>query len=784
MATGTVTLTKTAFTWRDWVSIASSSDGTKWVAVNENSFYGNKVLRSTDSGATWTELGLNTSVHKIASSSDGTKLAVTTDNHIWTSADSGNNWTEQTNSPSGLYEIASSSDGSKLVACKWNGYICTSDDYGVSWVQRYESKGWVSIAMSSNGQIIYATDRGYIYKSIDGGATWDNLGTSGTWYLATSANGLIVLASGLKISTDGGLNWSTKLSELGENWKGVAVSSDGSVMAAVTYGNQRIYTSIDGGVTWITKNDAIETGNLISVRLSADGAKIVVGAQSGFLYTGAIAGVGIPASASAAISSNALQTYMSSSSATSVALAREVRAAIKDLTDNSARATAKADYISAMRAKEPTLKIAIPQTDFQGYINTFAGVSSTIEAAPKPIDVILPSASNIVDITTASVDETKYTAIEMPVNTTMTVQDNGSTVGTLTYDGSVYMDSNGATYSVGNSIIFGTKKVTILGQGSALVSITNTYKSIEVNLNVEISANGTIEVLGHQPVAPSNIVIASTLLPVDALYDSSNNIALIEFWEPDNLDDIMAQLASTQTLGGVEGYKITAKKLALGLQNCLIGELDAKSAEPFNAAPKYGAAGAQNGNRVMTGFGRFALMAYAHYIMGHVQATAAITNDTDFMKGMLSLNSDTLTDYKYANIGNYDGADAPWTTAGSASDANLAVRLVKALIDNNPTTSLVSNGAATTVANIVKQVIGQDASRATDEDNNKYSPENHGLLRFYPDDVIYVSINLTTPTVTVGTGQQVSGPTMEGLYENATGDKKYTLKLTLGPASA
>jgi hypothetical protein len=215
----------------------------------------------------------------------------------------------------------------------------------------------------------------------------------------------------------------------------------------------------------------------------------------------------------------------------------------------------------------------------------------------------------------------------------------------------------------------------------------------------------------------------------------------------------------------------------------LTGELDAKSAEPFNATPKYGAAGAQNGNRIMTGFGRFALMAYAHYIMGHVQATAAITNDTDFMKGMMSLNSDTLTDYKYASIGNYDAAVAPWSTAGTPTDANLAVRLVKVILDANTSSSLVSTGAANSVANIVKQVIGQDASRATDEDNNKYSTENHGLLRFYPDDVIYVSITLTTPVVNVGTGQLVSDGTLENLYTNATGDKKYNFKITLGPAS-
>jgi hypothetical protein len=380
--------------------------------------------------------------------------------------------------------------------------------------------------------------------------------------------------------------------------------------------------------------------------------------------------------------------------------------------------------------------------------------------------------------------EAWYTPMMSGVEYTMT-NSMGSETAKFTFDAATNtMTKDGLAFVAGteftiNNVTYPTYALGSLAGGGGTIQPT----PIEVNLNVEISANGTLNVLGYSPTAPSNLVIATNMLPVDTLYDSISGIGLFEFWEPDNLNDIEAQLASTQTLGGVQGYKITAKKLALGLQNVLVGELDAKSAEPFNMAPKYGAAGAQNGSRVMTGFGRLALMAYAHYLMGHVQATAAITNDTDFMKGMLSLNSDTLTDYKYASIGNYDAAVAPWNTTGTPTDANLAVRLVKALLDANTSSSLVSNGAANSVANIVKQVIGQDASRATDEDNNKYSPENHGLLRFYPDDIIYISINLTTPVVNVGTGQLVSDSTLEGLYTNATGDKKYTLKITLGPMS-
>jgi hypothetical protein len=760
-------------------SIASSSNGNVLIV---GTVFGGPVYVSTNSGITWNTTSLpNGDWYGLASSSDGTKLVATSfGGRIYTSTDSGTTWTARESNRNWV-SVASSADGIKLVAAVRNGNMYTSTDSGVTWTPRGNNINWVSVASSADGTKLFASSVGPLYTSTDSGVTWTSRFSSQNYgAVASSADGtkLVVVVKGWSIyrSTNSGVNW-TEIN-LRKQWSSISSSSDGTNLIAAEDGG-KIYISSDSGTTWA---QTAQNKYWKAVTSSSDGNKLAAVAYQEYIYTTSK----LPQTASAAITSgtSALTTYMGASTATSVALATEVRTAIKALTDATVKAASKAAYIAAMRTKEPTLKVAVPQTDFSTYITTFSNVPTAISAAPKPIDVILPSASNIVDITTASVDETKYTALEMPINTTVTVQDNGTTVGTLTYNGSAYTDGNGNTYNVGDTIIFGTKKVTILGEGSALVSITNTYKSIEINLNVEISANGELNVLGYSPTAPSNIVIATNTLPVDALYDSASGVGLFEFWEPDNLNDIEAQLASTQTLGGVQGYKITAKKLALGLQNVLIGELDAKSAEPFSTAPKYGAANTQNGNRVMTGFGRLALMAYAHYLMGHVQATAAITNDTDFMKGMLSLNSDTLTDYKYANIGNYNASAAPWSTSGTPTDANLAARLVKALLDANTSSSLVSNGAANSVANIVNQVIGQDASRATDEDNNKYSPENHGLLRFYPDDIIYVSINLTTPVVNVGTGQLVSDETLQDLYTNATGDKKYTLKITLGPASA
>jgi hypothetical protein len=280
-------------------------------------------------------------------------------------------------------------------------------------------------------------------------------------------------------------------------------------------------------------------------------------------------------------------------------------------------------------------------------------------------------------------------------------------------------------------------------------------------------------------------------LPVDALYDGGNKKGLIEFWEDENVNDIICQLAKT-SLTETDGYELTAKKLVLGLQDVLMGKLNARESALVNAPPfdTYTALA----DTEMDGFGRLALMAYAHYLLGHVQATAAITNDKEFMYAMESRDKDTNL-YKYTVPEYVVGATgaSPYNVPGTSTDANLAARLVDALIKansdatGNPTTSKVASVAAKSalVANIVKQVLGQDANRAVGEDNSHYSPEKHGLLKFFPDDVIYVNINLRSPEVSFGLGgpkgQKVTADAIRTRYAD---DISYTIKITLGPKKA
>ena len=88
----------------------------------------------------------------ITSSADGTKLAaVVSGGSIYTSADSGATWTEQTAAGSRYWSsIASSADGTKLAAVVESGSIYTSADSGATWTEQTAagSRGWQSIASS------------------------------------------------------------------------------------------------------------------------------------------------------------------------------------------------------------------------------------------------------------------------------------------------------------------------------------------------------------------------------------------------------------------------------------------------------------------------------------------------------------------------------------------------------------------------------------------------------------------------------------------------------------
>ena len=146
-----------------WLSIASSADGAKLVAVDAAGF----IYTSHNSGNAWLQTSApNESWFGVASSTNGNNLvAVANAGPIYISTNSGVTWWAATNAPVvGWASVSSSSDGSKLDAVQWAGQVYTSTNGGITWLPQsvpntYDAGGTWGIAMSSDGdKIVTAGD--------------------------------------------------------------------------------------------------------------------------------------------------------------------------------------------------------------------------------------------------------------------------------------------------------------------------------------------------------------------------------------------------------------------------------------------------------------------------------------------------------------------------------------------------------------------------------------------------------------------------------------------------
>jgi prepilin-type N-terminal cleavage/methylation domain-containing protein len=296
-----------------WGAVASSSDGTKLVATKWFGY----IYTSTDSGVTWTARS-SPGTHEwvaVTSSADGTKLAAATldagPGNIYTSTDSGVTWTLRS-APGTLYwgALGSSADGNKLIAGAANDYVYTSTDAGATWTQHQDvgsgnSDGpgfgnWGSVALSADGTkaIISNSGQGFICLTTNSGATWTENSTfipdgGGIGTVASSSDGTKLAASNggyIYTSTDSGATWTQRTSSgVRQSWGQIASSADGThlIVAGTDDGSiYKLYTSTDSGATWTLQ--AFPTGvttfsNYLAI--SSDGTKVLIGAATGSLYT-------------------------------------------------------------------------------------------------------------------------------------------------------------------------------------------------------------------------------------------------------------------------------------------------------------------------------------------------------------------------------------------------------------------------------------------------------------------------------------------------------------------
>jgi hypothetical protein len=251
--------------------------------------------------------------------------------------------------------------------------------------------------------------------------------------------------------------------------------------------------------------------------------------------------------------------------------------------------------------------------------------------------------------------------------------------------------------------------------------------NIIVNLDVLVDATGDIRVFGESLPTVTNVIVASVNLPYTDLYKAADN----------GLIKIKGNVEGNYDL--IEGERNTSftgakSDLEADLKSILQGSFECSDAIPFKDVSY------NNTYSTQGSFGNVALSAYAHHLFGHIAATAAIDNDTSFINKM---NNDTI------------------------ADARLNIALANEIY----------NLSINKCTQIAKQVIGQDASRVRSEDNDGSAPSDYQALEFKSGDVIYVSIKLLAPSVTVSNAAQLSVPSAAG-YTDTT----YNLKITLGSA--
>jgi hypothetical protein len=250
---------------------------------------------------------------------------------------------------------------------------------------------------------------------------------------------------------------------------------------------------------------------------------------------------------------------------------------------------------------------------------------------------------------------------------------------------------------------------------------------VTVNFNVNVDASGNIEVFGQAPVTLTDIVVCLENLSVTTLYDTSSN-AVFEFQEP--MGPLGTRVARRMTAWDQSG------NLRTGFENIITGDMDASGAIPFDLA-KY----ASNLEYYQhESLGRLILSMYAHYLFGHVAATAAITNDETF-------------------INNING-----NTEGTALLGKGITELIDSMSDSDALA-------------IVEQVLGQDASRAMDFDNNALAPGRWQALRFFAGDKVFIQVNVKQPSVTVSNNAAVAQQS-EPLSTQVI-ERTYNLQITL-----
>jgi hypothetical protein len=179
-----------------WNSVAMSSDGAKLAAVDL--IGSNGIYRSTDSGASWTQVNLG-SWRSIASSADGSVLVAAggeSSGRITISTNSGDTW--NVIAGQALESAAVSADGTTIIASPraTTPYVMLSTNTGATWTKRSFTGGDIyRVGISADAKTMIAVSSTTFHRLESVVADWQYDFFTGLTSGALSGDGKIMIAS-------------------------------------------------------------------------------------------------------------------------------------------------------------------------------------------------------------------------------------------------------------------------------------------------------------------------------------------------------------------------------------------------------------------------------------------------------------------------------------------------------------------------------------------------------------------------------------------------------------
>lgn len=266
------------------------------VAVNSTTgeifMGGSAAYRSSDEGATWTQLG-TMSGHIDAIASEGTdKIYVASrSSGLFVSHDNGATWD---NTFSGSLNFLQAFGGGLVMAGFTNSTYRSTDD-GMTWAAVPGNlSGATDICRTANGDLHMATTSFGVFRSTDQGATWiperDGLPAYSPFYrwvtaIACASNGDLYCgtkAYGAYRLPNGSTQW-TNISAGLPRWDigGMDIDAEGRLWATTDGG---VWYSDDEGITWISSNGQLANSTVYALT-SGTGERVIAGTSQSVLFS-------------------------------------------------------------------------------------------------------------------------------------------------------------------------------------------------------------------------------------------------------------------------------------------------------------------------------------------------------------------------------------------------------------------------------------------------------------------------------------------------------------------